>query len=243
MGVIYLRTNKVNGKKYVGQAVDIEQRQRTWKSINHYAGKAIYNARNKYGIDAFDFEILKECEDEELNQWEMYYIKELNTKVPNGYNMTDGGEASWIKGKHLSEEHKRKIGDGNKDKKRSEESKRKWSEAHKGKLLSEGHRSKISEALKGRKPSKKCILKSIDVHKGKPLTEEIKKKISETKKGIPNIKLAKPVLQIDKKTNEVISEFPSVSEVERQLGIPISNVSNCCNGKRKSTGGFKWQYK
>lgn len=235
MGVIYLRTNKVNGKKYVGQAVDIEQRQRTWKSINHYAGKAIYNARNKYGIDAFDFEILKECEDEELNKWEMYYIKELNTKVPNGYNMTDGGEASWIKGKHLSEEHKRKIGDGNKGKKRSEESKRKWSEAHKGKHLSEEHKKKISERMKGRKPSEEAIRKSVEAHKGKKLSlERIKKTVE---------KISKVVIQIDKDTNEIIAEFPSTMEVQRQLGFANQNISLCCREVNNTAYGYKWQYK
>ena len=58
-----------------------------------------------------------------------------------------------------------------------------------------------------------------------------------------NGKLSKKVLQIDKKTNEVIAEFPSVSEVERQLGISHSNISLCCKGKYKTCGGFKWRYK
>ena len=224
MGYIYLRTNKINGKKYVGQATNLEVRQKTWKSKNHYAGKAIYNARNKYGIDNFGFEILKECDDDELDYWEMYYIKELNTKVPYGYNMTDGGEASWVKGKHLSEEWKRKIGEGNKGKKRSTEAKRKWSEAHKGKHLSEEHKKKISISVKK-------SLSSI----------ETRIKMSEAKKGIPNIKLSKPVLQIDKNTNEIVAEYPSLREVKRQLGL--THISECCKGKRKTCGGFKWQYK
>lgn len=58
-----------------------------------------------------------------------------------------------------------------------------------------------------------------------------------------NGKLSKQVLQIDKTTNEVIAEFPSVSEVQRQLRIRISNISECCNGKLNTAGGFKWQYK
>ena len=235
MGVIYLRTNKINGKQYVGQATDLKARQRTWKSINHYAGKAIYNARKKYGIDAFDFEILKECKDEELNQWEMYYIKELNTKVPNGYNMTDGGEASWVKGKHLSEEHKKRIGKANKGKKRSIEAIRKWSEAHKGKHLSEEHKKKISEALKGRKPSEEAIRKSVEAHKGKKLSlERIKKTVE---------KISKVVIQIDKDTNEIIAEFPSTMEVQRQLGFANQNISLCCREAYKTAYGYKWQYK
>ena len=253
MGVIYLRTNKVNGKKYVGQVITrrFKARQNKWKNPKyHYAGKAINAARAKYGIEAFDFEILKECDDKELDFWEKYYIKELNTKVPYGYNMTDGGDASWVKGKHLSEEWKRKIGEGNKGKKRSTELIRKIVEAHKGKHLSEEHKKKISISTKKSLSSTETRIKMSEAHKGekhwlygKHHTEETREKLSEAKKGISNVKLSKPVLQIDKDTNEVISEFPSVSEVERQLEISISNVSNCCNGKRNIAGGYKWQYK
>lgn len=251
MGVIYLRPNLINGKKYVGQATNLEVRQRTWNNLNiPYAGKAINAARAKYGIDNFGFEILKECEDEELDYWEKYYIKELNTKVPYGYNMTDGGEASWVKGKHLSEEWKRKIGEGNKGKKRSTEAKRKWSEAHKGKHLSEEHKKKISISVKKSLSSIETRIKMSESRKGekhwlygKHHTEETRKKLSEAKKGIPNIKLSKPVLQIDKNTNEIIAEFLSISEAQRQLGYNQSGISNCCLGKRNTAYGFKWRYK
>lgn len=54
-------------------------------------------------------------------------------------------------------------------------------------------------------------------------------------------KISKSVLQIDKTTNEVIAEFPSTIEVQRQLGI--LHISECCKGKRNTAGGFKWQYK
>lgn len=219
MGYIYLRTNTVNGKKYVGQAStkNFRLRQNNWKCLTQkYAGTAINNARKKYGIDAFGFEILKECDDKELGYWEKYYIKELNTKIPYGYNMTDGGESSWIKGKHHSEETKRKI-----------------SEGHKGLTFSEEHKKKISEWHKGKTPW----------NKGKPHSEETRRKMSEARIGVSNFKLAKPVLQMNKHTNEIIAEFSSTMEVERQLGFNHSNISACCLGKIKSAYGFKWKYK
>ena len=48
-----------------------------------------------------------------------------------------------------------------------------------------------------------------------------------------------------KNTNDVIKEWPSMAEAERQLGIRQSNISACCRGvnRLKSAGGFKWQYK
>ena len=189
MGYIYLRTNKINGKKYVGQVTTkrFKARQNRWNNLNQpYAGNVINAARAKYGIEAFDFEILKECEDEELDYWEMYFIKELNTKAPYGYNLTDGGDG--MSGFTVSSETKKKM-----------------CEAHKGK----------KNHMYG-------------------------KHHSEKRKDI-NGKLSKQVLQIDK-TNKIIAEFPSIMEVERQLGIAHSNISKCCKGKYKTCGGFKWQY-
>ena len=54
---------------------------------------------------------------------------------------------------------------------------------------------------------------------------------------------SKPVLQIDKTTNEVIAEWQSTHEVERKLGFNNSAISKCCTGKRKTCGGFRWSYK
>lgn len=47
-----------------------------------------------YGFNNFDFEILEECKRSDLNEREKYYIRELNTLYPNGYNRTPGGYAA-----------------------------------------------------------------------------------------------------------------------------------------------------
>lgn len=109
MMCIYLRTNLVNGKQYVGQTKDFKQREDRWRCMtHHYAGKLIDNARKKYGFDSFKCEVLKECQTlDELNFWEKYYIEKLNTKTPNGYNLTDGGDGS--NGYKHTEEIKRKL--------------------------------------------------------------------------------------------------------------------------------------
>ena len=54
--------------------------------------------------------------------------------------------------------------------------------------------------------------------------------------------LAKPVLQLDKDTGEVIREWECARDAERELGIS-NHISACCNGKKKSTGGFRWRFK
>lgn len=52
-------------------------------------------------------------------------------------------------------------------------------------------------------------------------------------------KQEKPVYQISF-GGEVIKKWGSMSEAARSLGLQISNISHCCAGKIKSTGGYKW---
>ena len=53
---------------------------------------------------------------------------------------------------------------------------------------------------------------------------------------------AKPILQLDKTTGEVIREWECARDVERELGINFRSISACCLGKLKSAGGFKWKF-
>ena len=55
-------------------------------------------------------------------------------------------------------------------------------------------------------------------------------------------KLSKKVIQLDLNDN-VLNEFESMGQAERETGVPRSNISHCCNGKRKSAGGYKWRRK
>ena len=104
--------------------------------------------------------------------------------------------------------------------------------------------SQGGEGTIGVKPTIESKEKNRIAHLGKKASLETRKKISEAQKGKHiNGKLSKPVLQIKKDTNEIITEFPSTIEVQRQLGISQSHISDCCKGKRKTCGGFKWQYK
>lgn len=41
---------------------------------------------------------------------------------------------------------------------------------------------------------------------------------------------------------QFIKKWAAASEVERELGINRSSIIQCCKGKRKSAGGFKWMY-
>lgn len=94
---IYSVTNKINGKIYVGESKNILSRwsdHRT-KSVRprkkeHYT-KELYKDIREYGIENFEFKILEECEEKDLKDKEIFWIKQLDT-FNKGYNRTYGGD-------------------------------------------------------------------------------------------------------------------------------------------------------
>lgn len=65
--------------------------------------------------------------------------------------------------------------------------------------------------------------------------------IERMREALTNGKLSKPVLQLSL-TGELIREYPSVKEAERN-GFNHCNICQCCNGKQKTHKGFRWEYK
>ena len=45
----------------------------------------------------------------------------------------------------------------------------------------------------------------------------------------------------DPKTNNIINTFLTIKDAEKQLNLPIGNISKCINGKRKTAGGYIWK--
>ena len=74
---IYKITNKINGKVYIGQSINIERRWQQEKRCafnenNHSYNSLLSRAFRKYGIDNFNFEVLEELKSEALNDREIY---------------------------------------------------------------------------------------------------------------------------------------------------------------------------
>lgn len=100
IGYIYKITNNINGKIYIGQTKNtVECRFNSHiKSIPSYVANnrtsiKLYNAMKKYGVDNFSVETIEECPYEKLNEREIFWIKEFNSRDSNiGYNICKGGE-------------------------------------------------------------------------------------------------------------------------------------------------------
>jgi group I intron endonuclease len=193
---IYKIENLVNNKVYIGQAINIENRWKGHKKDlrnNYHCNKHLQSAWDKYGEENFKFEIIEECEEDNLTEREQYWIDfygGLNSS--NNYNKRDASSKGGL----------------------SEESKLKVSNANKGKVLGplkEETKQKISKALKGRPAH----------NKGIPITEETRKKISEANKGKPKYRTPEQIEKhqqamlghipwnkgLTKNTSEIIAKY------------------------------------
>jgi group I intron endonuclease len=172
---IYLITNLINSKKYIGiTKYSLEERF----SQHIKRGFILTEAIKKYGKEKFSIELIEEVESaERVYELEIFYIKKYNTKAPNGYNLTDGGDG--IFGWQPSDEYRQECSERAKElhknkkvgmygKNHNEETKRKMSEASKG-----------NKNCLGRILSEETKLKISASNKGKIVSESTKKKISE----------------------------------------------------------------
>lgn len=198
--IIYLLTNTINGKQYVGQTRrGLDAR---WQEHCRYAHKGapqhLYNAIRKYGSDSFTQEILEdlgEATNEYINEREMYWVNEKMSCI-QGYNMTEGGggTSGWIRTKEWREKvSAAKAGKNHHmyGKKHTEETKAKISAGitgdknpNYGKPMSMEQRRKLSHDRTGEK----------SVWYGRKHTEETKAKIRESQKGRPKTEAHKAKL-------------------------------------------------
>lgn len=109
---IYSILNKINGKIYVGQSIDVETRWRNHKNElnrNNHNNSHLQSAWNKYGEQSFEFNLLEKCNDNKLDDNEIWWIDYFNSADNSkGYNFSSGGNSP-MKGKHLSDEICKKI--------------------------------------------------------------------------------------------------------------------------------------
>lgn len=214
---VYLHISP-DGKRYYGTTKQsINQRWRNGKGYPH--NKDFTEAIKEYGWDNFQHIIVAKGLSEEDAYWlEEELIREWNTRDSDkGYNIEKGGKY------------------GGKGLKRSEETRKKMSENHsrcwEGKHFSEEHKTKISEAKMGEN----------NYWYGKHPSEETRKKLSEAKIG-KNHPMAKSVICIT--TGRI---FLTAKEGAKYYNCNHGNITNCCKGKRKSSGKYKgkkliWRY-
>lgn len=235
--------------------------QKRWRNGNGYKSQAlVYRAIEKYGWDNIVHEIVScKLRKEDAEKLEVELIKNhKSTDAKYGYNNAVGGSVNsgykWnsdsgrlrmrevAKNRIISETTREKHRESYHSRvkyllnsaearekqrisitgyKHTEESKAKMSEAHKGKIMSQEQKCELSNRMMGNK-----------IMCGRHLSEETKEKLRHIN--------TKTVLQYTKNGNYV-NQYYSTQEAKAKTGV--LHIAECCNGKRKSAGGYLWKYK
>ena len=94
---IYKITNKITGKSYIGQSVNIATRWAAHKSVSRsyetLDGNELHKDILELGLKNFSFEIIEQTNVDKLDQREIYWIQYYDTYY-NGYNHTLGGNGN-----------------------------------------------------------------------------------------------------------------------------------------------------
>lgn len=215
---IYKITNTVNGKCYIGQSRDIEARWQ--KHLSAYKSSPdweLYRAFKKYGISKFTFEIVEECQINELNEREIYWIAQYDS-FNNGYNMTLGGEACNGTNDKVVYQYDLSgslIGE--------------YKSAHEAARALNIQFTNICKVCRGERKTAGGFGWS---YEKKEKAQPIKTK-----------RLGDGTVLQYTKDGQFIAEYPTATEADRITGISRTTIGLVCKGKGKTAGGFVWKYK
>ena len=228
---IYKITCLKNKKVYIGQSVKVKFRCQNHRSKlrgNIHHNEHLQRAFNKYGEDQFTFEALHYCNEDQLNDFETYYIDLFNAmSKKSGFNLI----YEYRGARKYSEETRKKMSESqkgrdgwNKGIPNTEDQRRQNSEANSGennpffgKKHSEETRKKMSEA------NRKRVRSHEELDRGAALGKALRKPVQQLKDG------------------KVIAEFEGIRVAQRETGI--LSIEKVVKGKRKNAGGFQWRYK
>src|SRR5574338_917675 len=159
---VYRITERDTGRCYIGRSTNVEKRWRTHMSHARRGSNAsIHTALRERGVEAFDFDVIEECEPELQPRREYELIWEHRAFL-DGFNDDGGGgrltefsaaarEKLHAKRSPLTDEHKARLSSVMRGRRLSDETRMKMSATHTGVRLSEAHRQSLNEAWKKRK--------------------------------------------------------------------------------------------
>jgi hypothetical protein len=253
---IYEIRNILDGKKYIGSAKNLEKR---WRDHKYYLAKnkhhsiLLQRAWDLYGEHNFSFFVLETVEHlEKLTEREQFYLDTFKTYEPeNGYNLCK--TANSMLGYKYSDDQKRWMSENRKGeknqhygKKHSEETKRKIGEKNKNRIRTQEYRDKVAIISKQKMEDlrennieefNRRVEKIKNSRLGKKLSDETKKKLSELAKLRTGSKSGNAKLNYEKaqEMREHRKFGISVAEICKMYNVSKPTVLDIINNKRWTT--------
>lgn len=229
---VYVYTNKVNGKKYVGQTCQsLEYRAnngRGYKRCLHF-----YRAIEKYGWDNFEPRILSDClTKKEADVLEKMYINILRTRNNEyGYNITEGG--------HIIANHTRSVIQFDKN-------------FNYIKRFNSIKEASLETGVKANSINMTCSSNYLSVHSAggyrwcyecdyldNTYIENVMRKTPYRYTSNEHGKT--PVVQLTKDMT-YIKSFPSITIASNETICSSSDITSVCRKLRKTSKGYIWMY-
>ena len=260
---IYLWTNLVNNKVYIGQTQNLYQRMQQYYSEREK--RCINLALSKYGFDNFDIDILeKDINVADLDKYEQYWMDYYESyDLKKGYNVCK--EAGTTRGYHHTDEDKHKMSEIVKKRLQEHPEYIKCGSDNPmfGKKVSVETRAKISEGLKGNQNAKgktwkmpegfgerqRQFMLGKQYCLGRKLSPETRAKIAESnrrrvisdesKKKMSESHKGKTTKKV--KCVELDIIFDSIGEAAEFVGVDRSGIGACLRGAQKTSAGFHWE--
>lgn len=222
MGFIYVITNCINNKQYIGQTrYTVEKRYAEHLSASKQKSpkQTIHKAIKKYLPDNFTITTLEECDNAILNDRERFWINKLNT-YHYGYNETLGGQDSFAIGTPVVLINAISL-----------------------KIIAKYDSIKDAIQAFGSHISECCNHKVKYLKNGiVAYTEEEYKKytIKELQNDIDN--RINIICQLDY-YGKLIKQWLSTREIAKYYNCNWGQISSCCLGNNKSAYGYIWCYR
>lgn len=234
---VYVIRHAESGKQYVGLSQDIRRR------LNHHRAarsktSLLARAIRKHGEEVFEFRVHATAEFAALPAMEQALIAELGCRVPDGYNLTDGGEGNvgWV----MPDSVKANLSRLATGRKLSEETKRKIAEANAA-LWTPELRAQAAVHSRKKVMSEKGRAGVAAANKARPA--EVRQQIGNLlrgKTGADNPWSKVVLVWLPGSLTPIC--FDSSVQAGAHFGYPPSRVSIYCTGKVKPKDGSAWAY-